>query len=60
MGVSLFMAGLLLYFNEKNSISELEPKQTLFACTLSDYPAEKANSYMLTIKLKSRISNDGA
>lgn len=57
--ISLFTCGLLLYTNEKDSISTLEPEQTLFAGTLSDYPEEKGNSYRLTVKLNSTITRDG-
>jgi competence protein ComEC len=53
------MCGLLLYINEKNNISKLVPEQSLFACSLSDYPMKKANSYMLTAKLNRRITVNG-
>jgi competence protein ComEC len=58
LSISLYICGLLLYTNEKGRISILESKQSLFACTLSDYPAEKANSYMLTVKLDGRIRDN--
>ena len=58
--ISFFICGLLLYTKEKNSISLLEPEQSLFACTLSDYPAEKANSFMLTVKLNGRICGNAS
>jgi competence protein ComEC len=54
--ISLFTLGLFLYTNEKNSISKLKPEETLFACEISDYPAEKENSYMATVKLNSIIA----
>ena len=53
--LSLFICGLLLYTNEKNSISTLNPEKTLFTCTLSDYPEEKANSFMLKVKLNRKV-----
>jgi competence protein ComEC len=56
--ISLFTSGLLLYTNEKNKISNLQSQQTIFACTLSDYPVEKANSYMLTAKLNGKITGN--
>jgi competence protein ComEC len=49
--ISLFTSGLLLYANEKCRISPLEPKEAFFTCTLSDYPEEKTNSFMLKVKL---------
>ncbi len=54
--VSLFTCGYLLYTNEKNSISLLEAKESLFACTLEDYPLEKAKTHMLTLKLNGMIN----
>ena len=55
---SLFISGLLLYTKEKNSISTLKPEKTLFACTLSDYPEEKENSYRFVVKLNRKIEGD--
>jgi competence protein ComEC len=54
--ISLFLSGLVLYTNEKNSLTILKSEPTVFACTLSDFPAEKENSYMLTVKLNRKIS----
>ena len=45
---------------KRNSISSLEPRPTLFACTLSDYPVEKAKSYLLTVRLNARMNHDAA
>jgi competence protein ComEC len=59
ISVSIFICGLLLYTNEKESISTLKPEQTLFACTLSDYPEEKENSFRLKVKLNSMITQGG-
>ncbi|MEI6049301.1 MAG: ComEC/Rec2 family competence protein [Bacteroidota bacterium] len=56
--ISLFTCGLLLYTNEKNSISQLKPEQTLFYCTLSDYPEERENSFRLTVKLNRKTTRD--
>jgi competence protein ComEC len=52
--VALFLCGLLLYTNEKKSISTLKPGKALFICTLSDYPEEKENSSRLIVKLNSK------
>ena len=54
--ISLFICGLILYTNEKSSLSILKPRETLFTCTLSDYPEEKGNSVRLIVKLNNRIS----
>jgi len=56
--LSLYVIGLFLYSREKDNISILKHEQTVFACTLDDFPVEKENSYMLKIKLNSRISKD--
>jgi len=58
MTISLYLSGLVLYTNEKNSLTTLKSEPTFFACTLSDYPAEKENSYMLTVKLNRKISSN--
>ena len=55
--ISLFISGLLLYTNEKNSISILKPEKTIFTCTLSDYPEEKENSFRLIVKLNRKIED---
>jgi competence protein ComEC len=57
---ALFICGFLLYRNEKGSLSVLTPEQSVFCCTLSDYPAEKNNSRMLTVKLDCMITNKGS
>jgi competence protein ComEC len=56
MTLTLFIFGLLIYRNEKNSLSVLAPERTAFLCTLSDFPVEKENSYMLTVKLNRKIT----
>ena len=57
--ILLFICGNLLYLNEINSISILKQEKSLFYCTLSDYPEEKENSMMLTVKLKSKYAMEG-
>jgi competence protein ComEC len=52
----LFLAGLLLYNNEKSSLTQLKNELSVFSCTLSDYPEEKTNSCMLTVKLDKKIT----
>lgn len=56
---ALFICGFLLYRNEKESLSVLKPEQSLFCCTLSDYPAERNNNRMLTVKLDCIMSDRG-
>jgi len=59
MTLTLFMYGLIIYKNEKNSLSVLAPERSAFLCTLSDYPEEKGNSFMLTVKLDRKIKQNG-
>ena len=58
VSIAFFTAGLILISDEKAAISILEPEQTIFLATLSDYPVEKENSYLVTIKLD-RLVADG-
>jgi competence protein ComEC len=53
--MALFSCGLLLYNNQKNSISKLESDEALYSGILSDYPEEKENSFRLTVKLNQKI-----
>ncbi len=59
LSISLFTCGLLLYVNEKDSLTTLKPEQSYFACTLSDFPEEKENSIRLTVKLNYKITREG-
>lgn len=56
--LSLFICGLLLYTYEKTSLTKLKPVQTIFTCTLSDYPEEKENTFMFKVKLNSRLDGN--
>ncbi len=53
--ISLFVCGIILYTNEKSSLTKLSPEKTLFTGTLSDYPEEKGNSIRLIVKLNKKI-----
>ena len=55
--IALFTFGIILSCNENRRISILENKQSLLLATISDFPAEKGNSYMFTAELK-RILSD--
>jgi competence protein ComEC len=56
--IALYTCGLILMTNEKNNISELKSKETVFKATLTDYPEEKQNTFMLTLKLSGFVSGD--
>lgn len=60
LSISLFACGLILYTNEKNSLTTLKPEKALFVCTLSDYPEEKENSFKLTVKMNRKITSNGS
>lgn len=60
VSAGLFLSGLLLYTHEKKSLSDLPPEPSVFVCTLSDYPEEKAKSLMLTVRLHQKIDPGGA
>lgn len=48
------MCGLLLYNQEKSSLSVLQPVKTTFTGTVSDYPEEKKNSVRFLVKLNTK------
>lgn len=56
MEISLYICGLLLYANEKNSLSHLDEKPGIYDGTITDYPEEKANSIKIALKLNSVLS----
>lgn len=60
VSLSLYLSGLFLYTLEKSSLSVLKEEPSVIYCTVSDYPAEKSNSMMLTLKLHQKIKNSGA
>jgi len=49
----------MLYTYEKKNISSLDNEQSVFSCTLSDYPEEKENSIRIKVKLNSKITDQG-
>jgi competence protein ComEC len=56
MTMAFFLCGLLLYTREKTILSILKPEENILNCTLSDYPAEKEKSYMLTLKMNGKAA----
>jgi competence protein ComEC len=52
---SLFLCGLVLYTREKTSLSTLKSEKSTFLCTLNDFPEEKASTYMMTVRLQSKV-----
>ncbi len=56
---SLYLSGLMLYINEKNSLSDLEPGPETYLCSLAEYPEEKEKSYRIIVTLHSLTSDTG-
>jgi competence protein ComEC len=56
--VAFYSSGLLLFNIEKNSLSTLKSEPSVFISTLSDYPVEKENTFMTTLKLNSIITGN--
>jgi competence protein ComEC len=59
ISLAFYSSGFTLFKIEKNKLSVLKPEETVFVSVLLDYPQEKENSSMLTIKLNKKISDDG-
>jgi competence protein ComEC len=55
LNLAFYMCGLVLFTYEKSSLSSFKPEKTIFTGTLSDYPEEKENSFMMTVKLNSMM-----
>lgn len=55
--LALFVCGLILYRNEKNTLSELNPQEITIDGIISDYPLEKQNSYLLRLKMETGIQD---
>jgi len=55
--VALWLAGLILYTNEKSQLSDLDPTEAEYLCTLSEFPEEKANTYRMIVRLNGKFSD---
>jgi competence protein ComEC len=54
--IAFFSCGLLLFNIEKTSLSKLDPEPAIFIATLSDFPVEKENTFMTTIKVNTIVT----
>jgi competence protein ComEC len=54
--LSVFIAGTILFTQERNSLSDLNQEPSLFSGVISDFPEEKENSFMVTVKLSTCLS----
>ena len=57
--LALYLSGLLLYTEEKNRITILEPDETLFTGVLDDFPEEKENTFKLIFRLDRLVGSNG-
>lgn len=55
-----FISGYVLYNYEKKSLSDLPVKESVFSCVLDDYPENKPAYQLLTVRLKSIETENGA
>ena len=55
--ILVFNLGLIMFTLYKGSISDLEPEKTIFSGVLTDYPENKTNSVMLSVKLNQILSD---
>ena len=56
--ISLFLAGLLLYANEKGRLSKLDQTTAVYHCTVTEYPEEKRSTFNLVLKIAGKVRND--
>jgi competence protein ComEC len=54
--LSLVIAGLNLFTLERTSLSDLKQEPSVFSGVISDYPEEKENSMMITVRLNTDLS----
>jgi len=59
MTMALLLCGHLLYVDEKNSLSTLEPGIKTYVCTLSEYPEENENNCRIIVKLLAMVTDTG-
>jgi len=56
--LGLWLAGLLLYTFEKETISDLDPRETIFKVILDDTPEEKEKTWKMIVRLNGIIDHD--
>jgi competence protein ComEC len=54
--LTLFFAGILLFRQEMTRLSVLNEKPSLFSGLIADFPEEKENSFLITVKLNAELS----
>lgn len=56
---ALFVSGIVLYSNEKKTISSLEDRPGIYLTTVSDYPEPRGNHLRFTARLEQKITPSG-
>jgi competence protein ComEC len=54
--LSIYVAGLILFTQERTSLTDLKQAPTVFSGVITDFPEEKANTLMITIRLNKDLS----
>jgi competence protein ComEC len=57
LSVALFVSGLFLYTIEKSRISVLDEEENIYSGYIEEYPEEKANSFMIVIRIEYLVKN---
>jgi len=55
LSFALLITGIFLYKNEKTRISTFKQEESVFICTLSDFPEEKEKSLRIVVQLSSIV-----
>ncbi|HEX2969434.1 MAG TPA: ComEC/Rec2 family competence protein [Bacteroidales bacterium] len=58
VSLCFYTLGIILYAQEKQSLTRLPQDPSVFICTLSDYPEQKAGSKMMKLKLHQKKYED--
>ncbi len=52
----LFFTGMLMFVQERERLSDLNDEPTILSCIVSDFPQEKNNTYLITLKLNASLT----
>lgn len=58
--ILVFNIGLIMYTADRSRLSDLVPEKTTFSGVITDYPENKTNSVMLSVKLNQMLSDASA
>ncbi len=60
LNIALFLFGLVLYSNEKNRLSDLDPSPAKYFCTVCEFPEEKEKTFSLIAEVNSKLTEKGS